>query len=295
MCRTCSAGEAGAEGLLPVVSAGADAPASAQTERVGVKTITTVEIKAIHTLFTAFSLLASPLPFLTIRAEAGVRLGATRDSLTAGIVSDNRSCLDESLIYYAGLRRRSYIGRDLWLAARARRVASHSASAAAAPECGAFALRICLRGSEGKNMETKMTTLGVTFAAALAAVFICLGEAWAIPSCPVTEKNIEKASSYMDAVRTIVQGAASCPRAYQLMQSCQFGTSGDNELADMVQSKCEPLFLPTATPAVRGAYKMALSKCDKIAERNEGTMYMSFAAVCRAGASRDFARKYGSR
>jgi hypothetical protein len=128
---------------------------------------------------------------------------------------------------------------------------------------------------------------------ALLLVFTFAGKVAAAESCPVTDKDIEKASSYMDAVVLRVQEAGNCNAAFRLARACQFGTSGDNQLDDIVRSKCEPLFLPRASLAIKAAYKKALRKCDRIAERNEGTMFMSFAAVCRAGAARDFAQRTG--
>jgi hypothetical protein len=47
--------------------------------------------------------------------------------------------------------------------------------------------------------------------------------------------------------------------------------------------------------AKKKAYKKVLDRCNKIAEKNVGTMYQSFAAVCQAGVARDFARKYSRR
>jgi hypothetical protein len=62
-----------------------------------------------------------------------------------------------------------------------------------------------------------------------------------------------------------------------------------------VGSKCEPLFLRKAGPAAKKAYRQARRHCDSIAENNEGTMYQGFAAVCRAGAARDFARRFSGK
>ena len=110
--------------------------------------------------------------------------------------------------------------------------------------------------------------------------------------CPVTDKEIDDASSYMDAVTSRVKQTSTCSGAYRIMDACQFGTSGDNELADIVQFKCEPLFMPTASHRLKVIYRKALNRCDDIAKKNDGTMYMSFAAVCRAKTSQDFAARY---
>jgi hypothetical protein len=143
--------------------------------------------------------------------------------------------------------------------------------------------------------DTMKTRKHIAVAFGMTAALFVAGEAWAAQTCPVTDKDVERAASYADAVTRLVRGASSCQKAYQLLESCSFGTSGDNELADLVQSKCEPMFLPSAARSVKDAYKKAQKNCDKIAERNEGTMYQSFAAICRARASRDLAIKYSKR
>jgi hypothetical protein len=145
---------------------------------------------------------------------------------------------------------------------------------------------------EVTNME-KRVSIGFLLGALGALLF--LDQADAAESCRVTVAEIEKAASYMDAVVSKVRAEPGCARAYHLAEVCQFGTSGDNQLADIVQSKCEPSFLPAASAKTRAAYRTALAKRDRIAERNEGTMYMSFAAICRAGAARDFAKARSSR
>ncbi len=89
------------------------------------------------------------------------------------------------------------------------------------------------------------------------------------------------------------QNAPSCERAFKITEACAFGDSKTNRLLEVVETKCEPLFMNKAAAAVKTAYKKAQVTCDKIAERNSGTMYQSFAAVCRAEKARDFARKYG--
>lgn len=110
--------------------------------------------------------------------------------------------------------------------------------------------------------------------------------------CTVDDTAVEKAGGYGKAVEAAVESASNCERAYQMLEVCQLGSSADNALADIVQSKCEPLFAANASPATKKAYKRAQDRCNKIAEQNQGTMYQGLAAVCRARAARDFSRKY---
>lgn len=87
----------------------------------------------------------------------------------------------------------------------------------------------------------------------------------------------------------------SCEGAYRILELCQLGSSGDNAFSAIVLKKCEPRFLPKALPATKAAYEKARAKCNKVAEKNEGSMYQSQAAVCIARSGRDFARKYGTK
>ena len=136
-----------------------------------------------------------------------------------------------------------------------------------------------------------MVTKTLPVAAFLAAVF-SNGFAAEAGTCPVTESDIEKAGSYVDAVNAAVRSGSDCERAFKTFENCQLGSTADNALASIVQAKCETLFINKARAAVKQAYKRTQERCNKIAKRNSGTMYQSFAAVCLARAARDFARKY---
>jgi hypothetical protein len=135
--------------------------------------------------------------------------------------------------------------------------------------------------------------------AAFAVLFIAVtafgAPVMAVEKCSVGDAAAEKAGGYANAVEAAVKDASNCERAYKTLAACQLGSSADNALADIVQSKCEPLFMGKASPATKKAYKKAQDRCNKIAEKNEGTMYQGFAAVCQAGAARDFARKYSGK
>ncbi len=129
----------------------------------------------------------------------------------------------------------------------------------------------------------------------LATALFC-GVALAEPVCPVGDAEAEKAGGYSHAVEAAVRGAADCEQAFAMLEACQLGSTADNPLSDLVRAKCEPLFLDKAgaakkIAATKRAYRKAQDACDKIAGTDSGTIYQSFAAVCLAKASRDFARK----
>jgi hypothetical protein len=117
----------------------------------------------------------------------------------------------------------------------------------------------------------------------------------AFEKCPVDDAQTEKSGSYVEAVVAAVRNAPSCDQAFRTLEGCLLGSTADNPLSDEVMSKCEADFMDKIDAAKKQAYKKALDRCNKIAEKNAGTMYQSFAAVCQAGVSRDFARKYSGR
>lgn len=127
---------------------------------------------------------------------------------------------------------------------------------------------------------------------ALAAAITFGGSEFAAES-PVSDAQSESAGGYVEAVLAAVRNAPNCQRAVETLEACQFGDSKTNRLLEVVETKCEPLFMTKASTAVKTSYKKAQERCDMIAEKNSGTMYQSFAAVCRAEKARDFARKYG--
>jgi hypothetical protein len=73
----------------------------------------------------------------------------------------------------------------------------------------------------------------------------------AAEACPVDDQAVEKAGGYVNAVETAVEAASTCERSYQIFAACQLGSSGDNALAEIVQGKCEPLFIGKVSPAAK--------------------------------------------
>jgi hypothetical protein len=136
---------------------------------------------------------------------------------------------------------------------------------------------------------------------ALSILLVFVASGWfgvpaiAFEKCPVDDAQTEKNGSYVEAVKAAVRNAPGCDRAFRTFEGCQLGSTADNPLSDEVMSKCEADFMDNTDAAKKKAYKKALDHCNRVAEKNVGTMYQSFAAVCQAGVSRDFARKYRGR
>jgi hypothetical protein len=125
---------------------------------------------------------------------------------------------------------------------------------------------------------------------ALALVF---SAAFCAPSL-AQEPCPAKSLSYEDAIAAIV-AAPNCARADVIMNACRFNASGDVGLAQAVEDKCEPAFLRRLSPAARRRYQAAGARCLAKYAHEEGTMYVSFAATCKADVAADYARRYGAR
>jgi len=125
----------------------------------------------------------------------------------------------------------------------------------------------------------------------IVALVITASPALAAEQCPITDAAIAQAGGYANAVEAAVSAAPDCERAFEALDACQLGSSGDVALSDIVRGKCEPLFIGKAGPGVLKAYKKKQAGCARIVKK-EGTMYLGLAAVCEARAARNFARKY---
>ena len=77
-----------------------------------------------------------------------------------------------------------------------------------------------------------------------------------------------------------------------MFEDCALGASGDVPLGTAVQERCEADFLAKLDAARKSAYHRQLAACDRKYANKSGTIYLSFAAFCRAGAARDMAKKY---
>jgi hypothetical protein len=102
------------------------------------------------------------------------------------------------------------------------------------------------------------------------------------------ECTVEDRSTLED----VLAQAPSCAAAYKMFEDCALGGSGDVPLGDTVQEKCEGGFLSKLDAAKKSAYNKQLAACDRKYAKREGTMYRSATAFCRAGAARDYAKKY---
>ncbi|MBR1248998.1 hypothetical protein JQ609_18940 [Bradyrhizobium sp. AUGA SZCCT0169] len=84
---------------------------------------------------------------------------------------------------------------------------------------------------------------------------------------------------------------ASCNRAMQIASACSGGATGDVGLTDAVETKCEGDFLARLKAQQKKAYQREKDACDRKFSHEEGTMYISFAAFCRAKVAQRYSQR----
>lgn len=83
--------------------------------------------------------------------------------------------------------------------------------------------------------------------------------------------------------------AGSCRAAFAMISECAWGSSADVGFAAVVAKTCEGEFLAKLTGPARDNYAAELGLCGYEQQRQQGTMYLSAAALCRAGVAARFA------
>jgi hypothetical protein len=80
-------------------------------------------------------------------------------------------------------------------------------------------------------------------------------------------------------------------RAMKVFEACEYGTSGDIRFGALVETKCERDFLSRLTAVQKQRYQSEMRACDRKYRNEQGTMYRSFTAFCRAGVAQRYAQK----
>ncbi len=98
-------------------------------------------------------------------------------------------------------------------------------------------------------------------------------------------------SMTLNEIIEVINATPGCERAMKLFEDCQFSTSGDIHLGAAVEKKCEADFLKRLTGPQKRAYRRKMQVCDRKYENQQGTMYRSFTAFCRAEIARRYSRR----
>lgn len=83
--------------------------------------------------------------------------------------------------------------------------------------------------------------------------------------------------------------AKSCDAAVAKIRDSAFGSSADTQLAPIVITKCEKTFFDKLSPAAKKHYGEEMQLCAYEYAQQEGTMYMSAAALCQVDVAARFA------
>jgi uncharacterized protein YecT (DUF1311 family) len=92
-----------------------------------------------------------------------------------------------------------------------------------------------------------------------------------------------------DAMSDALSKAGSCRAAFAKFSECAWGSSADLGFGDIVVKICEGEFLGKLSAAGKANYQDEAALCDYEHERQDGTMYRSMAAMCRAGVAQRYA------
>jgi hypothetical protein len=110
-------------------------------------------------------------------------------------------------------------------------------------------------------------------------------------SGPASAAVCQAKSITADEIIEAINAAPGCEPAMKLFQDCSFGASGDVQLGEAVEKKCEGDFLSRLKAPQKRAYRREMALCDRKYRNESGTMYRSFTAFCRA----EVAQRYSQR
>jgi len=123
-----------------------------------------------------------------------------------------------------------------------------------------------------KSIMAAMAVI-LSFSAGPALAAVCLGK-----------------SMTLDDIKGAINATSGCERAIKLFEACEFGSSGDIHLGAAVEKKCERDFLKWLKKPRKLAYRRELRACDRKYRNEDGTMYRSFEAFCRADVAQRYSR-----
>ena len=124
-----------------------------------------------------------------------------------------------------------------------------------------------------KSISAVMAAI-LCFSAGPALASICLGK-----------------SMTLDETIDAINATPGCERAMKLFEDCEYGTSGDIHLGAAVEKKCERDFLARLKQPQKQLYRREMRVCDRKYQNEDGTMYRSFTAFCRAEVAQRYSRR----
>jgi hypothetical protein len=142
---------------------------------------------------------------------------------------------------------------------------------------------ICRMPDQGEHGQEHAMRFGLGL-----AVLAVVGSAAGTPAFAVV--CMDK-SMTVDEIVDALNVTPGCDRAMALFKDCQLGASGDVPMGAAVEKKCETDFMPGLPAAKKQSYQREMGICDRKYANQDGTMYRSFTAFCRAEVSQRYARE----
>jgi uncharacterized protein YecT (DUF1311 family) len=102
-------------------------------------------------------------------------------------------------------------------------------------------------------------------------------------SCPSGEDAGNKLATELSQAKT-------CQDAAERLESCAWGSSADAQFAPIVIEKCEKSFLPKLSKQAQDRYMEEMQLCAYEFSRQDGTMYISAAALCQVDVAAEIAK-----
>jgi hypothetical protein len=134
--------------------------------------------------------------------------------------------------------------------------------------------------------------MAMTLKSALAAIGLISALLLVFPGpAPAATMACPAKTTQSKDVVAALNAAKGCDVAIKVFDACQYGASGDTEFGDIVQKKCEADFLDKASGSKKQDYTRALGVCDRKYRNKAGSIYISFAAFCRAEAAQRFSKE----
>jgi uncharacterized protein len=112
---------------------------------------------------------------------------------------------------------------------------------------------------------------------------------WANTSARAQEPSNYGSEDPFDVMAKDLWQAKTCKAAAAKMRESAWGSSADTQLAPIVIEKCEKTFFRKLSPAAQKRYADEMQLCAYEYAGQEGTMYMSAAALCQVDVAARFA------
>ncbi len=98
-----------------------------------------------------------------------------------------------------------------------------------------------------------------------------------------------------DEIATALEKAPTCDAAQKLFEACAYVASIDSMFGGIVTEKCEKDFLTKLSASQRKTYDREKDACMRKYEKKEGTMYISFMAMCHSKLAVSYSKRFAGR